>query len=87
MRAVQDQIRQFIDNEYVSLGADGWGVSDTRGALRSHFAIDADSIAFATISTLVKNKDLKPAMLEKAKKELKVNDPLNVDHGNTAGDS
>ena len=87
MRAVQDQIRQFIDNEYVSLGADGWGLSDTRGALRSHFAIDADSIAFATISTLVKNKELKPAMLEKAKKELKVNDPLNVDHGNTAGDS
>ena len=87
MRAVQDQIRQFIDNEYVSLGADGWGVSDTRGALRSHFAIDADSIAFATISTLVKNKDLKPAMLEKAKKELKVNDPLNVDHGNTSGEA
>ncbi|MGA1067081.1 MAG: pyruvate dehydrogenase (acetyl-transferring), homodimeric type, partial [Alphaproteobacteria bacterium] len=49
MRAVQDQIRQFIDNDFTSLGADGWGLSDTRGALRSHFAIDAQAIAFATI--------------------------------------
>ncbi|MGA0798469.1 MAG: pyruvate dehydrogenase (acetyl-transferring), homodimeric type, partial [Candidatus Nanopelagicales bacterium] len=32
MRAVQDQIRQFIDNDFTSLGADGWGLSDTRGA-------------------------------------------------------
>ena len=87
MRAVQDQIAQFVDNEYVSLGSDGWGLSDTRGALRSYFAIDADSIAYATISTLVKRKELKPNMLEKAKRELKVNDPINADLGSTAGDS
>jgi pyruvate dehydrogenase E1 component len=87
MRAVQDQIAQFVDNEYVSLGSDGWGLSDTRGALRSYFAIDADSIAYATISTLVKRKELKPNMLEKAKRELKVNDPINADLGSTTGDA
>ncbi|MGA0842320.1 MAG: pyruvate dehydrogenase (acetyl-transferring), homodimeric type, partial [Candidatus Nanopelagicales bacterium] len=75
MRAVQDQIRQFIDNDFTSLGADGWGLSDTRGALRSHFAIDAQAIAFATILSLVNKKELKPQVLDRAKKELKLNDP------------
>jgi pyruvate dehydrogenase E1 component len=87
MRAVQDQIRQFIDNDFTSLGADGWGLSDTRGALRSHFAIDAQAIAFATILSLVNKKELKPQVLDRAKKELKLNDPQNVDHGSTAGDA
>ncbi len=87
MRAVQDQIRQFIDNDFTSLGADGWGLSDTRGALRSHFAIDAQAIAFATILSLVNKKELKPQVLDRAKKELKLNDPQNADHGSTAGDS
>ncbi len=87
MRAVQDQIRQFIDNDFTSLGADGWGLSDTRGALRSHFAIDAQAIAFATILSLVNKKELKPQVLDRAKKELKLNDPQNADHGSTAGDA
>ncbi|MGA1099531.1 MAG: pyruvate dehydrogenase (acetyl-transferring), homodimeric type [Candidatus Nanopelagicales bacterium] len=87
MRAVQDQIRQFIDNDFTSLGADGWGLSDTRGALRSHFAIDAQAIAFATILSLVNKKELKSQVLDRAKKELKLNNPLNADHGSTAGDA
>ncbi len=87
MRAVQDQIRQFIDNDFTSLGADGWGLSDTRGALRSHFAIDAQAIAFATILSLVNKKELKSQVLDRAKKELKLNDPQNADHGSTAGDA
>ncbi|MGA0108812.1 MAG: pyruvate dehydrogenase (acetyl-transferring), homodimeric type, partial [Candidatus Nanopelagicales bacterium] len=87
MRAVQDQIRQFIDNDFTSLGADGWGLSDTRGALRSHFAIDANAIAFATIVSLVNKKELKSQVLDRAKKELKLNDPQNAAHGSTAGDA
>ncbi len=87
MRAVQDQIRQFVDNDFTSLGADGWGLSDTRGALRSHFAIDAQAIAYATIVSLVNKKELKSQVLDKAKKELRINDPQNADHGSTAGDA
>ncbi len=30
MRAVPDQVRQFVPNEFHSLGADGFGLSDTR---------------------------------------------------------
>ncbi|MFY9326073.1 MAG: hypothetical protein WAO29_06400, partial [Candidatus Nanopelagicales bacterium] len=87
MRAVQDQIRQFVDNDFTSLGADGWGLSDTRGALRSYFAIDAQAIAYATIASLVSRKELKTEALTRAKKELKINDPQNANHGSTAGDA
>ena len=87
MRAVQDQIRQFVDNDFTSLGADGWGLSDTRGALRSYFAIDAQAIAYATIASLVSRKELKSEALTRAKKELKINDPQNANHGSTAGDA
>ncbi|MEZ2392223.1 pyruvate dehydrogenase (acetyl-transferring), homodimeric type, partial [bacterium RCC_150] len=34
MKAVPDQIRQFIPNDFASLGADGFGFSDTRQAAR-----------------------------------------------------
>ncbi len=37
MRAVQDQIAQWIPQPFSSLGTDGFGLSDTRGALRRHF--------------------------------------------------
>ena len=48
MRAVQDQILPWVPGaDLVSLGTDGWGMSDTRGALRRHFKVDAESITVA----------------------------------------
>ena len=40
MRAVQDQIQPWVPNKFVSLGTDGFGLSDTRGALRRHFKVE-----------------------------------------------
>ena len=37
MRAVPDQVARFIDRPYTSLGTDGFGRSDARGALRELF--------------------------------------------------
>ncbi|NCX36984.1 MAG: pyruvate dehydrogenase (acetyl-transferring), homodimeric type [Actinobacteria bacterium] len=42
MRSVQDQIAPWVDAPFYSLGTDGFGLSDTRGALRRHFKVDAD---------------------------------------------
>lgn len=53
MRAVQDQIRQWVPAPFTSLGTDGWGMSDTRSALRRHFLVDAESITVATLESLV----------------------------------
>ncbi|HUZ27461.1 MAG TPA: pyruvate dehydrogenase (acetyl-transferring), homodimeric type, partial [Streptosporangiaceae bacterium] len=47
MRAVPDQIAPWVPGEWSSLGTDGFGVSDTRAALRRHFHVDAESVVLA----------------------------------------
>ena len=48
MRAVPDLISRWVPSDYTSLGTDGFGMSDTRHALRRHFHVDAASIAVKT---------------------------------------
>ena len=52
MKAVPDQIRQFLPNEFASLGADGFGFSDTRAAARRFFKNDIHSIVVKTLQLL-----------------------------------
>jgi len=49
---VQDQIRQWVPGYYYTLGADGFGVSDTRRATRRYFHIDAESMVVRTLQAL-----------------------------------
>src|SRR2546430_15219543 len=39
MRAVPDLIRPWVPNDMVTLGTDGFGLSDTRPAARRHFLV------------------------------------------------
>jgi pyruvate dehydrogenase E1 component len=50
--AVQDQIREFVPRAYLTLGADGFGFSDTRAAARRYFAIDGPSVATRVLQQL-----------------------------------
>ena len=52
VRLVPEQIRRWVPGEYVTLGTDGFGRSDTREALRHHFGVDAAHVAYATLLTL-----------------------------------
>ena len=52
MRAVPDQIRQWIGGRYLTLGTDGYGRSDSRAALRRHFEVDRNYIVIAALKTL-----------------------------------
>jgi pyruvate dehydrogenase E1 component len=52
MRTVPDQIARFVPDRWSSLGTDGFGMSDTRPALRRHFRTDAPSIALRVIQEL-----------------------------------
>jgi pyruvate dehydrogenase E1 component len=45
--ALPDQLARFIPAPLVSLGTDGYGISDTREELRAHFGVDADGIVTA----------------------------------------
>ncbi|WP_028245502.1 pyruvate dehydrogenase (acetyl-transferring), homodimeric type [Pseudoclavibacter soli] len=51
-KAVPDQIRQFVEQPFASLGADDFGFSDTREAARRYFKIDAASIVVRTLQQL-----------------------------------
>jgi pyruvate dehydrogenase E1 component len=50
--AVADLIRPWIADRYVALGTDGFGRSDTRAALRTHFGVDRGAIARAALAAL-----------------------------------
>ncbi len=52
MKAVPDQIARFVPRRFVPLGTDGFGMSDTREALRRHFEVDAENIAIAALDAL-----------------------------------
>ncbi|WP_127127421.1 pyruvate dehydrogenase (acetyl-transferring), homodimeric type [Georgenia sp. SYP-B2076] len=49
---VQDSIRQWVPGEYYTLGADGFGYSDTRPAARRQLHIDAHSMAVRALQAL-----------------------------------
>jgi pyruvate dehydrogenase E1 component len=55
MKIVSDQIRQWVPGRYVVLGTDGFGRSDGREALRSHFEVDRKSIAVAALGALAQD--------------------------------
>ena len=85
MRAVPDQIREWIPNPFVSLGTDGWGMSDTRGALRRHFLVDAQSIVVQSLIMLAKEGQFDRAALADVVTRYALNDPGSADAGNTEG--
>jgi pyruvate dehydrogenase E1 component len=55
MQAVPDLISRWVPGDWTSLGTDGFGLSDTRAALRRHFHVDAESIVVATLRRLAAN--------------------------------
>jgi pyruvate dehydrogenase E1 component len=60
MRAVPDQIARWVPGDYTSLGTDGFGFADTRGAARRFFHVDAQSIVVAVLAQLARRGEIKP---------------------------
>lgn len=50
-----DQIRQYVPNEFATLGADDFGFSDTRAAARRFFKIDIHSVVVRALQMLEKS--------------------------------
>ncbi|MFF6784789.1 pyruvate dehydrogenase (acetyl-transferring), homodimeric type [Streptomyces sp. NPDC012510] len=67
MRQVPDQIAQWVEQDYSSLGADGFGLSDTREAARRHFGVDAESIVVAVLAQLARRGEVKAASVKEAR--------------------
>jgi pyruvate dehydrogenase E1 component len=85
MRAVQDQISPWVEQDFYSLGTDGFGLSDTRGALRRHFKVDAESIVVVALSRLAEAGEVKAKVVQQALDKYRLNDISAADPGNTEG--
>ncbi|MFY8002294.1 MAG: pyruvate dehydrogenase (acetyl-transferring), homodimeric type [Candidatus Nanopelagicaceae bacterium] len=85
MRTVQDQISPWVEQNFASLGTDGFGLSDTRGALRRHFKVDAESIVVAALSQLANQGKISPKVVMKAIAKYELNNVTAADPGNTEG--
>ncbi len=85
MRSVQDQIAPWVPQEFYSLGTDGFGLSDTRGALRRHFKVDAESIVVATLAQLAQSGEVKAKVLREAMEKYQIHDVTAAEAGNTEG--
>jgi len=87
MRAVPQLIAPYVPQGLTALGTDGWGVSDTRGALRRHFLVDAEAITVQTLACLAARGEIDADLVAKAFREYRLDDPTAADVGSTAGDS
>ena len=85
MRTVQDQIAPWVEQDFVSLGTDGFGLSDTRGALRRHFKVDAESIVVRTLAQLAQSGEVKASVVQEALSKYRLDDISAADPGNTEG--
>jgi pyruvate dehydrogenase E1 component len=59
VKVVPDQIARWVPQPFIPLGTDGFGLSDTRDALRRYFEIDAAHIAVATLYGLAQGGAVK----------------------------
>jgi pyruvate dehydrogenase E1 component len=66
MHAVPDQIRAWVPGDYATLGADGFGFSDTRPAARREFKIDGPSIVVRALQQLVERGEMDRSVLQQA---------------------
>jgi len=73
MKSVPDLLSPWLPSRMVSLGTDGFGRSDNREHLRSHFEVNAESIVGATLSKLAREGKFKPKAAQKALTELGLN--------------
>jgi len=81
VKAVPDMIRPWVRQDFITLGTDGFGRSDTREALRRFFEVDAENIAVAALYALSRTSKLPAADVAAAIRSLGIDpdkaDPLN----------
>ncbi|WP_329012827.1 pyruvate dehydrogenase (acetyl-transferring), homodimeric type [Micromonospora rifamycinica] len=87
MRAIPDLISRWVPGDYTSLGTDGFGMSDTRHALRRHFHVDAESVAVATLRQLALRGAVPATVPAEAAKKYAIDDVNSAPVGETGGDS
>ncbi|WP_433585126.1 pyruvate dehydrogenase (acetyl-transferring), homodimeric type [Microbacterium hydrocarbonoxydans] len=79
-----DQVRQFVKNDWATLGADGFGFSDTRAAARRFFKIDGPSVVVRALQLLAKRGEVDAALPAQAAEKYRL---LDVNAGTSGSDA
>jgi pyruvate dehydrogenase E1 component len=87
MHQVPDQVRKWIPGEYATLGADGFGFSDTRAAARRAFKIDGPSIVVRVLEQLASRGDVAVHIPQLAIDKYRLLDVTAGTSGNAGGDA
>jgi len=87
MHAVQDQIRPWVPGNYATLGADGFGFSDTRAAARRFFKIDGPSIVVRVLEQLVERGEIDAQIPAQAIERYRLLDVTAGTSGTAGGDA
>ena len=66
VKLVPDQVARWMPQPFITLGTDGFGMSDTRPALRRHFETDAAHIAVAVLSGLFRQGQVRADVVSDA---------------------
>jgi len=72
VRTVPDQIAPWIPGGLFTLGADGFGRSDTRARLRRFFGVDAESVVIGTLYALAQRNLIERKVVAQAITDLGV---------------
>jgi pyruvate dehydrogenase E1 component len=75
MSAVPDLVRQWVPAPFTTLGTDGFGLSDTRPAVRRHFNVDPESITVAALASLAARGEVDRAVVAEAADKYRIDDP------------
>jgi len=70
VKMLPESISQWLPRPLMSLGTDGFGRSESRVALRDFFEVDAKHIVLTTLTALLREKQIKLDVLQKAVKDL-----------------
>ncbi|HEX5332898.1 MAG TPA: pyruvate dehydrogenase (acetyl-transferring), homodimeric type [Cellulomonas sp.] len=84
---VPDQVRAWIPGRYATLGADGFGFSDTRPAVRRHFKIDGPSTAVRVLQELERAGQVEAGSTAQAIERYRLHDVTAGTSGNAGGES
>ena len=86
-RAVQNLIAPWVPGDFVALGADGFGFSDTRAAARRHFLIDGPSMVVAALSALERRGEYRAGAAAEAAAKYELHDVRAGRSGSAGGES
>ena len=74
MRAVPDLIAPYVPGGMSTLGTDGFGLSDTRPALRRHFHVDAESVVVRVLASLADRGEVERDVVRQAVEKYQIRD-------------